>query len=125
MNKREFCYKMKQTFPELSLRECLILFDTFVETMRVVLLSGEHVNLNGMFCITPEVKKGKGVWRNPYTGVLQNLQDKIKLTISRSKAFERTLTKELLNGQSDVCQRITSKRLKRGKGKVQKPDSEK
>ncbi len=92
MNKAEFVEKFAKK-NNISIKVSGVIVDTIVDTIKEALIQRKRVEIRGFgsFCIK---EYGAYMGRNPKTGEIINVQDKLAPFFKMSKVYKNNLIKE-------------------------------
>lgn len=79
--------------------EVEILLKGLFEVFQEALLEGDYIAITGVCKVRPVITPAT-TWRNPNTGELQHLPDRMKIKVIGYRSFEQELTKSFMGSGS-------------------------
>jgi nucleoid DNA-binding protein len=93
MTNRDFVKHIMKAYPGTVREDIRKMVCIVFQCMRSALVTGESLSIPDLGTFSPEFVEQRGKsWKNPLTGEIQELQDKVRLRFRASKRFEKHLT---------------------------------
>ena len=100
MDQRAFVKTMQRLYPSTPRDDAYKIFAMVVETLREVLRQGESIQLPGLGSFFPVFIERSREWKNPETGKVILLGNKVRLRFRISRGFETIMNEQLMNAES-------------------------
>ncbi len=100
MHQRDFIRLMQRLYPSVTQEDGDQIFAMVVTTLREALVRGESILLPKLGRFFPIFIERERQWKNPATGEISTLGNKVRLRFRITRDFEQAMNERLLNAES-------------------------